>query len=92
MNQSDIKDLNNLLNIKRKTVVSGDFNINPTSSVIGREMNNWNYKQMISYPTHLAGNTLDHCYISDNIQPDSVKIKQTPVYYSDHDRINIYIQ
>ena len=86
-----VKALNNLLNIMRKTVISGDFNTNPTSSVIGREMSNWNYKQMISYPTHLEGNILDHCYISDNIRPESVKIKQSPVYYTDHDRINIII-
>ena len=86
-----LTDLNSILNNRKRTIITGDFNTNPTTSVIGREMLNWDFTQMISYPTHCQGNLLDHCYISDKISVPSVKINQTPVYYTDHDKIEIVI-
>ena len=86
-----LRDLQKLLNNRRKEIITGDFNTDPDTSVIGREMRNWNYKQVISYPTHIDGNRIDHCYISDNIRNEAVKIRQTPVYYSDHDKIEISV-
>ena len=84
--------LEKLINNKKKTIVTGDFNTAPVTSVIGREMTSWGFKQLISYPTHLEGNCLDHCYMSDNISTGTVKIKQTPVYYTDHDKIEIIVK
>ena len=84
--------LEKLINNKKKTIVTGDFNTAPVTSVIGREMTSWGFKQLISYPTHLEGNCLDHCYMSDNISTGTVKIKQTPVYYTDHDKIQIVVK
>ena len=86
-----LRDLQKLLNNRRKEIITGDFNTDPDTSLIGREMRNWNYKQVISYPTHIDGNRIDHCYISDNIRSEAVKIRQTPVYYSDHDKIEISV-
>ena len=83
--------MNTILNNRKKTIITGDFNTNHTTSVIGRELSNWNFTQIISYPTHCQGNILDHCYISDQIRPGSVKINQTPVYYTDHDKIEIVV-
>ena len=81
-------DLQKLLNSRNKIIITGDFNTDPDGSVIGKELRNWNFKQVINYPTHIEGNRIDHCYISDNIK---VKIRQTPVYYSDHDKIEICV-
>ena len=86
-----LKDIESLVSNKRKTLVTGDYNTDP-ASIIGREMSHWNFKQIISHPTHIAGNLIDHCYISDQIKTESVDIKQTPVYYTDHDKIEIVVQ
>ena len=86
-----LTDLNLILNNRKKTIITGDFNTNPTTSVIGRELLNWDFTQMISLPTHCQGNLLDHCYISDKVSVPSVKISQTPVYYTDHDKLEIVI-
>ena len=86
-----LRDIEKLINSKKKTAITGDFNTDPVTSVIGKEMTSWGFRQVITYPTHLEGNCLDHCYISDNISTDSVKIKQTPVYYTDHDKIKIEV-
>ena len=84
-----LKDLVKFLNNKKKTIITGDFNTNSETSVISQELKSWNYKQLITSPTHRDGNIIDHCYISDNIRVDSINIKQTPVYYTDHDKIQI---
>ena len=85
-----LKDLVKFLNNKKKTIITGDFNTNSETSVISQELKSWNYKQLITSPTHRDGNIIDHCYISDNIRVDSINIKQTPVYYTDHDKIQIH--
>ena len=72
-------------------MITGDFNTS-VSSVISSELSNWNFKQIISYPTHIEGNLIDHCYISDKINISSLKIQQKPVYYTDHDKMHIVIQ
>ena len=87
-----LTNLEKLINNKKKTIVTGDFNTVPETSVIGREMTSWGFKQVITYPTHLEGNCIDHCYVSDNISTETVKIKKTPVYYTDHDKIQIYVK
>ena len=84
-----LRDLQSILDSRKKTVIVGDFNIESVDSVIGKEMRNWNFNQLITYPTHIDGNILDHCYTSDQISVKSVKIQQEPVYYSDHDKIEI---
>ena len=86
-----LSDLEKLLDSRKKTVITGDFNTS-VSSVISSELSNWNFKQIISYPTHIEGNLIDHCYISDKINISSLKIQQKPVYYTDHDKMHIVIQ
>ena len=70
-----LKDIESLISNKRKTIVTGDYN-SDLASIIGRERSHWNFKQIISHPTHIGGNLIDHCYISDQCKTESVDIKQ----------------
>ena len=50
-----------------------------------RELENWNFNQLVREPTHIQGGLIDHCYMSDNISSSSVSLSQKSVYYTDHD-------
>ena len=68
--------------------VLGDFNFNALSSernLILRELENLNFRKIVEFPTHILGGLIDHCYLSDNISPESVYFLQKSVYYTDHD-------
>ena len=67
--------------------VLGDFNFNALSTernLILRELENWNFRQIVEFPTHILGGLIVHCYLSDNISPKSVHFLQKSVYYTDH--------
>ena len=57
---------------QKKTIISytGDYNTDP-ASIIGSEMFQCSFKQIILHPTHIGGNVIDHCYISDNIRTEN---------------------
>ena len=89
-----LKSLNSLLDVKRKTLILGDFNFNALSedrNIIIQELENWNFTQMVKGPTHIQGGLIDHCYISDNINISTMILHQKSVYYSDHDAISLKV-
>ena len=89
-----LNDLHSLLNIKRQTFILGDFNFDallPEKNLILKELQNWNFKQLVEKATHIKGGLIDHCYISDNIDPLTVTINQKSVYYTDHDIIPVLV-
>ena len=89
-----LNDLHSLLNIKRQTFILGDFNFDallPEKNLILKELQNWNFKQIVEKATHIKGGLIDHCYISDNINPLSVIVNQKSVYYTDHDIIPVFV-
>ena len=91
---SFLNDLHRLLDIKRKTFILGDFNFDALShdrNLILIELENWNFKQLIENATHIKGGLIDHCYISDNINPVSLTVYQKSVYYTDHDIIPVIV-
>ena len=70
-----LRDLNSLIKVNRKTFILGDFNFNalaPEKNLILRELENWNFKQIVDKPTHIQGGLIDHCYKSDNIPENSL--------------------
>ena len=90
-----LKDLHSLLSIKRKTFILGDFNFDilcTEINLIFTELNNWNFKQWIQNATHIQGGLIDHCYMSDNIDPNLVTVEQKSVYYTDHDLITLKVK
>lgn len=87
-----LEDLNEVISPNKKTMIMGDFNSVFPDCLISRELQSWGYSQVIRSPTHIEGNIIDHCYVSDNVRLEAVKSEQSPVYYSDHDIIKIKLQ
>ena len=87
---SDVKECTKaiLAGFKRgqKTIVCGDFNVpiipNKTNYLTGT-LSSIGFQQLVSQPTHLQGNLLDHVYV--NFQNGHWFLHST--YYSDHDAI-----
>ena len=89
-----LSDMRTLISTKNKTLILGDFNINalcPDQNCILRELENWNFKQLVQNPTHIQGGVIDHCYLSNNLPLGSISISQKSVYYTDHDIIEVTI-
>ena len=83
----------NMVNINRKTIIFGDFNMNIScdkTSVLYKSMSISGFSQLIKEPTHIQGGIIDHCYVSKNIMVNNVKLIQKPVYYTDHDILEVY--
>ena len=83
-----LEDLNDLINPSRRTIVIGDFNAVYPDNVISRELESWDFENIVTKPTHVEGNMIDHCYIS-NIPKEEIRITQAPVYYSNHDMLKV---
>ena len=85
-----LEDLNELVNPSRKTMVVGDFNAVYPDNPISRELHSWDFENVVAQPTHIEGNMIDHWYIA-NIPREKIILKQNPVYYSDHDLLEVSI-
>ena len=74
-------------------VIMGDMNIDSQKkSVLYSYLTANGFTQEINMPTCDTGSTIDHLYINKEMKSLSFKIKQTPVYYSDHDIIGLQIK
>ena len=47
------------------------------------------FQTLVQNPTHIQGEIIDHCYISNMFPMDSLVVSQKSVYYTDHDIIRI---
>ena len=64
---------------------TGDFNYNKDEvNVLSKYLKQKKLKQLISWPTHDAGRTLDHLWVSKEAR---VQLTRHSPYYSDHDAI-----
>ena len=89
-----LSEMRTLISTKNKTLILGDFNFNALcqdQNYILRELENWNFKQLVQTPTHIQGRVIDHCYISNNMPLGSISLAQKSVYYTDHDIIEVTI-
>ena len=87
-----LTELRILLCTNKRNLILGDFNLNArcqNQNFILRELENWNFKQLVQNPTHIQGGVIDHCYISNTFPIDSLVVSQKPVYYTDHDIIKV---
>ena len=77
----------------RPTILCGDTNIDITKDDGKRFldfMKNLGLTQLVQNPTHHQGGLLDHVYVTNDIF-EKVTIKQTGVFFSDHDLITIKV-
>jgi hypothetical protein len=83
-NKDFIKDLMNMINLNKSTVILGDMNTEANQkNLITTTLKGSGFKQFVQKPTHQGGRTLDHVYAND-MQRKHVAVIH-PVYYSDHD-------
>ena len=78
--------------INMPTVMVGDFNFDKTTTNgLTTYLNQLGLKQIITQPTQERGNTIDHCYVSQELLKD-IKTTCQFTYYSDHASISIQLE
>ena len=78
-----------MIDRERRQILFGDFNIEATGNLISREFKSWNFTQLVNFPTHEDGGTIDFCLVSDKIPLSSVELRQRAVPWSDHDFLQL---
>ena len=82
-----VDDLKKLLLPDITIIITGDFNFdkkenNSLTQYLGARM----LTQLVTWPTHKEGRTIDHCYVSKDAR---LQITRHSPYYSDHDALCI---
>ena len=85
-------NLKQLENAEKPQLIIGDFNFcylnksgNPTRSYL----ENMNFSQLVTRPTHIEGNLLDQAYLGDSNGMLEITAETQSKYYSDHKGIAI---
>ena len=82
-----VDHLFHLLIPEMTTIVTGDFNFDTTeTNDLTTFLKDNLFSQVVPWPTHIQGRTLDHCYVSKNVH---VKLTRYSPYYSDHSALCI---
>ena len=82
-----VDDLTHLLVPQMTTIITGDFNFDKTeTNALSTFFASRMFQQVVPWPTHIQGRTLDHCYVSKNVQ---VQLTRHSPYYSDHSALCI---
>ena len=93
-----IKRLSTIKDSSKPVVVCGDMNISynpsqPSDNILSLNMIKNGFKQLVTYPTHIKGNILDHLYLRfppDSLIPPLHRLHYP--YYSDHDAILLMLK
>ena len=78
-----IEEVSQLIGPKHQTIICGDVNCDPVSSPFAKFLFECGFSQIVTQPTHIHGNTLDHFYIRGLEAEHFIH----PLYFSDHDAI-----
>ena len=87
-------NLSELINQRKNTIISGDFNINgliKDENSIPVTLVKSGLKQIIQKPTHIRGGLIDQCYVSEGVSNDCLIVRQKAVYYTDHDLVKLMV-
>ena len=80
-----VDDLKKLLLPDITIIITGDFNFHCTEkNAFTQYLEARMLTQVVKWPTHREGRTIDHCYVSNNAR---VQITRHSPYYSDHDAL-----
>ena len=79
---------------ERRVAILGDMNWHYDSET--HDMKTYleqtlGFKQIIDVPTHDQGHTIDHIYINKKLIEEKASYNTEPVYYSDHDIIQLKV-
>ena len=85
---SQVKDhLSHLLVPEMKTIITGDFNFGTKeTNTLTTFLRDKSFSQVVPWPTHIQGRTLDHLYVSRDVH---VELTRHSPYYSDHSALCI---
>ena len=90
--ESATSRLKDLINPKRDTLIVGDFNFcATTNNVMSRYLEQENFQQLVTLPTHIMGNILDQAHHRGSVQKTKVKVSTLSHYFSDHNSINCIV-
>ena len=82
--------ISHLLFPEMTTIITGDFNFDKNeTNILSRFFKDNLFSQKVLWPTHIQGRTLDHCYLSKNVQ---IMLTRYSPYYSDHSALCIDFQ
>ena len=86
--------LDNLINVWRPTLISGDFNVctkkNENNSITARLMKK-GFRRIIERPTHIQGGHIDHVYWLDRSDRYDAHVEFYSPYWTDHDALLVTI-
>ena len=87
-----MEDLLKLIDLNRETIILGDFNIcyekNPGHSIFTM-LRDLGFHQLVKYPTHIDGGTIDLVFVLSPDKHHRYQITQQGQYYLDHDVLMI---
>ena len=84
-----VQALKSIENVSMDKLLIGDYNFDVREkNLLSVYMDGCNLQQMIQEPTHEAGRTLDHLYLSPNLV-EKLEVKLVFKYYSDHAAMQI---
>ena len=88
------RHLQNLINIKKNTLIIGDFNFCylEKNNKLRNYLDELGFRQLVSSATHINGGLLDQVYIRQVEGIKGAMVEQMSNYYSDHDTITVHIQ
>ena len=89
--QEVVNHLEQLVDMERLTIISGDMNIcldKDPQSLLPTVLGELGFQQLVTGPTHVAGGRIDHVYLRDpHSQLSGFQLTQHVPYYSDHDAL-----
>ena len=82
-----VDDLSQLLIPEMRTIITGDCNFDRKEvNAMTVFLKENKFSQVVTWPTHSQGRTIDHCYVSENTK---VNLTRHSPYYSDHSALCI---
>ena len=85
-----LENLRNIIETKRTTIITGDFNICFIENFNNRLIQGLltiGFEQLVHEPTHIKGRHIDHVYYVDANDGFKANVDRYSPYYSDHDAI-----
>ena len=85
--------LKNLIDPNRATVITGDFNFDyfkEKDNVVRVSLEKHGFQQLVTEPTSIRGNCIDHVYITEKHLNGKCKLYYP--YYTDHEAVRVIIK
>ena len=91
--QQLIQILENLVNLKKPTIINGDFNFDywkDKDNLLGLALKRVGFKQLVTLPTTIRGKCIDHVYINEKMMKGKYKLYYP--YYTDHEAVRVILK